>query len=136
MNDIFKFREGLGKVFNINDYPVKGRLYLKSDNKIVLKALVQLMTDGNFYYTTNKFPKEIFNNDKMTEDIKTIHIGTNDIPLFFSWEFIPLNLDYDMLKGEKGKINPDFSFSLIDTNSYGTFSPLLSNEKLCTAEIY
>lgn len=102
-NDIFSFREGLGKVFDIKEYPVQGKLYLKNNGKIVIKALAQLMIDGSFNYTINKFPKEIFNN-KESEDVKKIHITANKIPLLFSWEFIPMNLGCDIIKGNKNDL--------------------------------
>ncbi len=134
--DLFILREALGAIFKCEDYPVKGRLYLETDDRIILKTMAELMIDGNFYYIVDKFPKELFESEYNLSDVKNTTISTEDLPKYYSWEFIP-NLNFDIVKGKKGYIYPDFNYSVNDGNYHGRFIPLLyDDQEICTIEVY
>ncbi len=137
LSDGSQRQEGVGLIFDVKDYPIQGRLYLKDGDEIVMKALAELTPKGYFKYSINKLPTKMFKNIMFeSEGVKTITIRADDAPQHFSWEFIPMNLTYDIVKGKDGYVTPDFSFSVIDINHYGTFTPLLCDKEFCTVERY
>ena len=99
LSDGSQRQEGVGLIFDVKDYPVQGRLYLKDGDEIVMKALAELTPKGYFKYSINKLPTKMFKNIMFeSEGVKTITIRADDAPQHFSWEFIPMNLTYDILK--------------------------------------